>query len=396
MDTDTAAQILKRLLVHLDERTTDYATSVMTMDVTRYFDDQTAADERDLVFAALPAIAAHSSELRESGDFVTKDCLGTPVLLIRQDDGTVGAFTNVCRHRGARLELQTSGNRKLFSCRYHQWCYRRDGGLQAIPFPDGFAEVDRSRHGLVALPVDERHGLIWTVPTPGAELDITDYIGPQISHELDVSGIGSAVLFREQVFELTMNWKFVMDGFLDTYHLQFLHPDTVGPFFHTNVHAFDGFEENSRLSVARKTIDSLRGRELSAINPNNYIITNYMIFPATLLVTEPAHFETWTILPHPTRADRCQVTLRFLVQHQPETEEERRLQERNWDLLIRAAQYEDWDVAKSIGDNLPRSHVAQTVYGRNEIQAQHFYNQLERRLQRRATSLAGYGTEDRP
>jgi phenylpropionate dioxygenase-like ring-hydroxylating dioxygenase large terminal subunit len=377
MRRESAVQVVRRLIEHVEKDGTDYAPELMRMPVGRYFDEDVAAAERERVFTRMPFIAAHSSELVEPGDFVTKEHIGVPMLLVRQDDGTVRAFTNVCRHRGARLELEAHGNRKRFSCRYHRWCYRRDGGLQSLPFPEGFEELNRDAHGLVALPTDERHGFVWVLLTPGEAMDMGGYLGADLDADIAASGIGAAVVYRERVFDLPMNWKFVMDGFLDTYHLQFLHPKTVGPFFLTNVHTYDSWGRNSRLVVARRSIEGLKDADLESANVYDHVIGNFTIYPATVMATQPDHFEAWTVLPHPTRADSCRATLRFLVDKLPETDPEKRFRQRNWDVLLSAVLNEDWAVAQSIADSLPGGHVPETVYGRNEIAAQTFYRQVQ-------------------
>ena len=105
-------------------------------------------------------MVARSRDLSEPGDFVTVEHAGLPLLLVRQDDGTVTALVNICRHRGAKVELRPSGNRKMFNCPYHKWCYNRSGSLRHIPYDDGFAEIDRADYGLRGYPVEERDGLI--------------------------------------------------------------------------------------------------------------------------------------------------------------------------------------------------------------------------------------------
>lgn len=376
MRPHTAEQVVKRLLAHLDAGTTDYAPGMMRMDIARYFDPDVARAERETVFAQYPLVVAVGEELREPGDFVTRSYLGVPLLIVRQEDGSAGVFTNVCRHRGARLELEEAGNRKRFSCRYHRWCYRLDGSLQSLPFEEGFDGLDRTQHGLVALPADERHGMVWAVLSPGPPLDIRAYLGPELDDDMASSGAASMALYREQTFELEMNWKLVADGFFDTYHLQFLHPETVGPFFHTNVHTYDGYGRNSRLVVARRSIDTLRDAGLADRNLDEYVITNYTVYPATVWATEPDHVEAWTILPDPHEANRCQVVLRFLVPELPSTDKQRRYRDRNWEILLGAVLNEDWAVARSIAESLPGGHVPEVVYGRNEIAAQAFYRQV--------------------
>src|SRR6202161_3526499 len=102
------------------------------------------------------------------------------VIVARQQDGSVKSFVNVCRHRGAMLEEQERGRCRLFSCGYHRWSYHTDGSLRASTRENALGGVDRSQHGLVELPCEERHGLIWIVDRAGATIDVAAWLGPEM------------------------------------------------------------------------------------------------------------------------------------------------------------------------------------------------------------------------
>jgi phenylpropionate dioxygenase-like ring-hydroxylating dioxygenase large terminal subunit len=352
----------------------------MRMPIARYFDSSIAAAEREQIFARLPFVAAHSSELPSAGDFITTEYLGTPLLLVRQEDASVSALINVCRHRGARVEFERRGNRKEFVCRYHGWCYGQEGTLREVSFADGYPGINRPENGLPSLPVDERYGLIWVIPTPGEALDMASYLGQEIDGGIKASGISTAALRREHRWELGLNWKLVMDGFLDTQHVGFLHPQTVGPSFYPNTHVHDSFGRNTRLVVARSTIDEVRGKDADEGELKKHIGCNYNVYPATIIVVVPSHFETWTISPHPNDVAKCNVVLRFLANDLPLSELQIQSREENWSRLLEALSNEDWPTAQSIAAGLPRGHMPETLYGRNELPAQAYYKQIQRDL----------------
>jgi len=148
----------------------------------------------------------------------------------------------------------------------------------------------------------------------------------------------------------------------------------------------DSPDDNSR-DAARRSIDELRETGTSDRNPLEYVITNYTIFPATVLAGEPDHIEAWTVLPHASDTNRCQVVLRFLVQKLPETDREIRYRDRNWDILLGAVENEDWAAAQSINDSLPRGYVPEVVFGRNELPAQRYYSRMQAELDAAAESV---------
>ena len=148
----TRGDRIQRTLEHLRQHTTDTTGQLVPFGPGQYTDPALAQRERDLVFGRVPSIVAHASELPEPNDFITLQMPRNRVIVARQHDGSVKAFVNVCRHRGALLEEQESGRCRLFSCGYHRWSYNTDGSLRTITREATFGEVDRSRHGLIELP----------------------------------------------------------------------------------------------------------------------------------------------------------------------------------------------------------------------------------------------------
>jgi nitrite reductase/ring-hydroxylating ferredoxin subunit len=140
-------------------------------------------------------VVAHAGELPEAGSFVTADAAGTPLLLVRQDDGSVRALANVCRHRGARVETEPAGRRKMFACPYHRWCYTRTGAIRSIPFDDGFTGARRADLGLAEHPSALAGNLVWVVPDRSAVPEVA--VPP---------GIAGAALVRAATVETELPW----------------------------------------------------------------------------------------------------------------------------------------------------------------------------------------------
>lgn len=110
--------------------------------------------ERRAVFRTAPQLVCHLSDIPEPGDYQTLDILGEHVAVLRDRDGEVRAFHNVCRHRAARL-LDGPGGRcaHRIVCPYHAWSYDLDGRLRAIPRRQDFGALDMEAHGLKPAPM---------------------------------------------------------------------------------------------------------------------------------------------------------------------------------------------------------------------------------------------------
>ncbi|CAN0503265.1 unnamed protein product, partial [Phaeothamnion confervicola] len=167
-----------------------------------------------------------SCELKEPNSYRAMDVMGVPVLLIRGDDGVLRSFVNMCSHRGAIVVEEGSGTARRFTCPYHAWSYDGRGSLVGILDRAAFGEIDMACHGLTALPVAERAGLVFGGITPGMDFDIDRHLcgyGEMLEH----LGFADCRLVGRQAVG-GPNWKLAYDGYLDFYHLPILHKNTFG------------------------------------------------------------------------------------------------------------------------------------------------------------------------
>jgi phenylpropionate dioxygenase-like ring-hydroxylating dioxygenase large terminal subunit len=377
MQRHVQTELARRFFTYLEGRATHYAEREMHIPVEVYYDPEHNRRERELVFRREPIIVAHSSELPNPGDFITNDIVGAPILVVRQEDGRLKAFSNVCRHRAAKVAMESCGQARRFRCPYHGWMYDREGKLISIPFGEGFDGIDPEDYGLIELPVDERHGMIWAIATPGEPLDIEARIGEEMDRELASFKLDQFALVRQAAYVEEMNWKVVADGFLDPYHLQFVHPKTVGPFFNTNVYTLDVLGPNvARLVVSRRSMHEIKDENPETVDLLPHVICNYMLLPNTFVTVEPRHFEVWTISPHPTDPQKSKTTIRFLLRNPPQNEVEESYLEKNWKLLIHTVVDEDWGVGRELQKGIARGQVTETVAGRNEAPIQFVHGNL--------------------
>ncbi len=320
---------------------------------------------------SVPIVIAHESELPNPGDFVANSDAGVPVLVVRQADGSVRAMVNLCRHRGAQVVMEPSGCERRFTCPYHAWSYKLDGSLAAVPNSDGFPTLDKSEHGLVELACEVRHGMVWVVLTPGLPIDVAAHLGAELDDELAAFGLDTYQVERSVgQLEEQCNWKLIVDGFLETYHLRFLHAATVGPYIRSNCGPYKEFGLHGRMVIVRSRYDSEKSvgerflRDIGAV---------YRIFPNTVLVWQGTHFERWSILPK-DGPDRCTTYASILAPKGQVTDVG--MWDTNWKILLSTVQNEDWPVAVATQAGLAANAQQTFLFGRNEPGLQHFHQSV--------------------
>ena len=222
-----------------------------------YYDPERWQREVDRVFRRMPLLLAMSCELKTPGDFKTMEICGVPVLMVRDRGLQVRAYINSCSHRGAVVVTEERGNRKRFSCPYHAWTYDHAGDLVAILSEHEFGEIDKSCHGLQALPVGERAGLVWVTLDPDSTLDLDTFLCGY-DDLLEHFGFADWELFQHRRVE-GPNWKVAYDGYMDLYHLPVLHRETFGASF-PNQAIYDAFGPHQRVSSPNPELVELEGR----------------------------------------------------------------------------------------------------------------------------------------
>lgn len=389
VSADREARI-RRALEHLKNDTTDQFEKVEYFEATEYTDPDLAARERDLVFGRVPSIVAHGSEIANTYDFKTIRMPRNNVIITRQKDGSVKALVNLCRHRGALLETEDCGKRRLFSCPYHRWSYDIDGSLRTVTRDNTVGELDRSELGLVELPCEERHGFVWVVDRAGAEIDVAAWLGPEMDAILAGYDLGRLQCIRAEGFEEPVNWKIMQDAFLDGYHIQYAHPNTAAKHIHTNVMAFEDFGNHCRFVAPRKSIDRWLEEDPGDRSLVDDVTETHFLGPNVTLLKQPDHFQLLTFRPHPESPTHSTMEMRLMVPSPEEAglDQERweRLWEKNWQILLAVLHEEDFPVLRDSQRGMASRSAGRMVLGRNEVANQLFRRMLGRLLSASAES----------
>lgn len=242
--------------------------------------------ERELAtsFRDYPMVAGHASQVREPGSYLLGVWCKLPYVVVRDKEGTLRAFLNICRHRGARLVAGDEDRLKAIVCPFHGWVYGLDGSLKGVRKAYDFPDLDYDQHRLKELPVAEHMGLIWVHPTPGASIDLCSYLGPEISSDLQHFELDGLTLHRKTVTIKNSNWKLLLKTYLERYHVPVLHRNTIAPVFEKGVIAHFEHSPHIRIAAARSNLPEILQAEPASWRILNYASVFYTLFPNTFLI----------------------------------------------------------------------------------------------------------------
>ena len=196
-----------------------------------YSDPEIYAREQERIFCGASwSYVALDAELPHPGDFKRTFIGEKPVVVVRDQEGSVNVVENRCAHRGVQFCQKHLGNVPEFMCPYHQWTYDLKGNLIGVPFRRGVkkqggmpADFDPKNHGLRKLKVARRHGVIFASFAENIE-GLDDYFGPSMLALFDrvFDGRELRVLgYSRQL--IPANWKLMFENIKDPYHASLMH-----------------------------------------------------------------------------------------------------------------------------------------------------------------------------
>ncbi|MBV8967289.1 MAG: Rieske 2Fe-2S domain-containing protein [Mycobacteriaceae bacterium] len=381
-------EIVRRIRAHIDAGTTDEGEG-WREPVQNYLDLGRFADELRLL-RSMPSVFVPSAAIPGPGDHVERDVFGVPLFAVRARDGRARVFRNACRHRGFTL-VEGAGCSRALVCRYHGWTYRLDGSLAHVPHAEAFPGLDLSTRGLVEVASREVDGLI--------------AIGALDSHELDgIAALSDGTPWRDKLLPAqrlvyvastpwAMNWKVLVEQFLEGYHIRCTHADTFFPLQYDDLNVIETFGPNTRITFPYRNIERLRDRPETTWTTDARVTYVYHLFPNVMVATFPDLVLVVVINPvdvdHSTTTIYSMVTpetgaawpatsavaQRAALSHGPQLEASSART-----LLARGA-VEDNEMSAGVQRGLRAGANAFVEFGRHESAIGHFHATLDERLQ---------------
>ncbi len=188
-----------------------------------YTDPEFYTAELERIIRPSWQIVCHVNEVLNPGDYRTVDYLGESIIVIRGDDGTVRAFTNVCRHRAMRLVEGPGGCAKKLICPYHAWTYQNDGRLSGVPMKADYPALRLEENGLMPVALEQWHGFIFVCLQPGGLPSVAEMLAPAEAEIAPFRLSEMQPLGQPWVRPRSVNWKNVGDNYSDNLHIPVAH-----------------------------------------------------------------------------------------------------------------------------------------------------------------------------
>ena len=312
-----------------------------------------------------------SAALPHQGSYLARVAAGNPIVVSRDDVGTVRAFINACRHRGMQV-AEGSGCAKALSCPYHGWTYGLDGTLKGIPGQAGFPALDRDQHRLVEISAIELGGIIY-VQQEG-EIDPST-----LEYALDYFSADQP-LVEQKVLTDSANWKLLYETLMEGYHIKSLHRESFYPFGYDNLNVVETFGPHSRVVYPFQRIEQMRDVPPNERNLTGLVTSVYMLFPNASISVLSKH--TNLVILEPISPNESRWVIYSLINTDPDgtlfsLEEAKR----DAVFVNDSGQEEDRAAAAAIQQTLASGANSHFTFGHFEKAIVHFHEQLERALQ---------------
>ena len=325
-----------------------YQQGARTMPGEYYTSPEILEQERDALFAKHWNLAGRVSKLARPGDYMVRNIAGESIIVVRSRDGRLRAFFNVCRHRGTRICMESSGHfSETIQCPYHAWTYSTDGRLIGAPHMSEVEEFDKSQYPLHQAAIAEWEGFIF-VNVDANPQSFDQWFAPLLTR-FERFNLAGLKIGHSVSYDVHANWKLVFQNYSECLHCPSIHPElatvlpyqsgandlTAGPFLggYMEIRAPNQSATLSGRSCGRLVNDQLQGDDRQRA-------FYYSIMPNMLLSMQPDYVNYYILTP--VSVDRTLVESEWMFH--PDNEQNPDFNPQDaigfWDVTNR----QDWDI----------------------------------------------------
>jgi phenylpropionate dioxygenase-like ring-hydroxylating dioxygenase large terminal subunit len=301
-----------------------------TLPSSWYRSAQVYRAEKERIFCREWIAACREEELPNPGDHLVLDVLGESILLVRNRDGLLRAFYNVCRHRGSRLcrtPAETAAmsvalpggitGGRLIVCPYHQWSYDFNGALVAAPHLTGSAGFQKQDFHLYPVGVDTWGGFVFLHLTPAEAKPLAEQLGG-IAERLQRYPLSHLRIGATIRYDVAANWKILCENYNECYHCGGVHPELCAlvPSFReaggANLDWSRGIPHREGADTFTQSGTSVR-RSFPGLDADEQVRhKGELVYPNLFLSAAREHVAVYILRPRD--AERTEITCHFLFE----------------------------------------------------------------------------------
>jgi Rieske 2Fe-2S family protein len=269
----------------------------------RYFvSAEIFAQELETIFTRQWVCVGHQTQIANPGDYFVQQLAGESVIVLRDQQGIVRAFYNVCRHRGTRLCEVDRGHSSTIQCPYHAWTYALDGRLVGAPHMESVPGFTKAEHSLHAVNLALWEGFIF-VNFANAAAPLEEVFAPltgKFTH-WNLPKLRSA---KRIEYDVRANWKLIFENYSECYHCPGVHPmlAKVSPYDSAENDLCEGPFLGGFMQLARGASLTMSGKACALPvveigGQDDARVFYYSIFPNMLLSMHPEYVMLHQVWP---------------------------------------------------------------------------------------------------
>lgn len=275
-----------------------------------YTSDATFARERERLFRPGWRCVGPASAVAKPGDYIACEVAGVPVV-VRNMDGALRAFVNVCAHRHSLIVGPGCGHAERLKCRYHGWEYDAAGRLAHLPDGRSFVGFKARDARLEAVRVERFANLVFArVASDGPPLrDALGGLADELAGHFD-----PLEHVWTQVTEHRVNWKVIVENALEGYHVPMVHPATFGEYPDEKYqdHRIEpGYTQYHHIDERPRQLRWLVADHIVFANPRPWGYSHTHVFPNNL-ITYSRYYREWVVVEPLTPTHSRRVVYGFL------------------------------------------------------------------------------------
>ena len=282
-----------------------FAAGAKTLPQQYFVSDEIFRREQEQIFSKHWVLVGHQSQIARDGDYVVTEVNRESLIVIRDRNGRVHGFFNVCRHRGTRLKEDACGHASAIQCPYHAWTYGLDGRLLGAPHMDEVPGFDKADYSLRPVNLELWEGFIF-INLDGNAMPLEEWFAPlngKFSH-WNISILRPA---KRIEYDVRANWKLMFENYSECYHCPGVHPmlAKVSPYDSAENDLSEGpflggfmkINKGAGLTMSGKACAVKIDHEQEHEQEQENLVFYYSIFPNMLLSLHPEYVMVHQLWP---------------------------------------------------------------------------------------------------